>query len=136
MRTRIGTEHPVAVLSSSVLRFVLVALLLGFAAWASPAQKVAPYAVVAGTVFREPGFAMAGVEVVLTFMEVPAGQKRLPKPMRAESDSRGEFAFHVPAGKAEYKVSAKAKGFTGEEKTASVQNDERIDVNLELRAVK
>jgi hypothetical protein len=57
------------------------------------------------------------------------------------SDHNGEFAQRVPAGKADYLVSADLKGFksadglklqAGPEVTAHVQNDERVDIGLHL----
>jgi hypothetical protein len=116
---------------------LLLALAAGLAtptgALAGP--KTEAYAVVAGTVFREPGFALHGAEVRLQVKTPPEGVKRL-KPQKAVSDGRGEFAFRVPAGKAEYTISVRAAGFVGEQKPASVTADERVDVYFELRAVK
>ncbi|MGD0578467.1 MAG: carboxypeptidase regulatory-like domain-containing protein [Bryobacteraceae bacterium] len=114
---------------------LLFVLASGLALSANAAEKRQDYAVVAGTVFREPGFALPGAEVRLKVKTTPEGVKP-PKPQKAISDSRGEFAFHVPAGTAEYTVSVRAAGFVAEEKTANVTADERVDVYFELRAVK
>ena len=91
-----------------------------------------PTAVVAGTVFRDPGFSFPGVEVTLSPLVLPPGVKKL-KPVRFISDARGEFAFYPPAGQAKYKVSAAAPGFSAEEKTVEIQADERVDVYLTLK---
>src|SRR5689334_23863138 len=57
------------------------------------AQKEAePYAVIAGTVFRDPGFAQPGASVVLALKSAP-GKKLL----EVTSSPRGEFTFRVPA---------------------------------------
>jgi len=111
--------------------------LLAWSSWAAPAAepKPAAYAVVAGTVFREPGFALPGAEVRLT-VKTPPETRKLPKPQTAASDGRGEFAFHVPAVKAEYTISVRAPGFVPEEKTAAVTAGERVDVYFELKAAK
>lgn len=93
------------------------------------------YAVVAGTVFREPGFTLPGAEVVLRTTVSPPGVKS-KKPLATRSDARGEFAFHVPAAKAEYSVVVKADGFLGEEKPAKIEFEERVDIYFTLRAVK
>ena len=116
---------------------LLLALAAGLAASAGAVagQKSEAYAVVAGTVFREPGFALHGAAVRLQVKTPPEGLKRL-KPQKAVSDARGEFAFRVPAGKAEYTIGVQAAGFVGEEKSASVTADERVDVYFELKAVK
>ena len=124
MRKRSGTRA-----------FSLLALLLLCFFGASAAEKQKAFAVVAGTVFREPGFTLSGAEVVLRMTIPPAGVKH-PKPLAARSDGRGEYAFHVPPGKAEYSVSVKADGFVGEEKPAKIESDERVDIYFTLRAVK
>ena len=116
------------------LGLVLV-LTLGLAASAGAGQPRGDYAVVAGTVFRDTGFAFRGATVRLLVKTPPPGVKHL-RPQRAVSDARGEFAFHVPPGKAEYTVSVQAAGYAGAEKPASVTADERVDVFFELKAAK
>jgi hypothetical protein len=123
-RTRIGTRP-----------LLLLALLLLCFFGASGAQKQKSYAVVAGTVFRDPGFTLPGAEVVLRTTVPPPGVKP-SKPLTTRSDGRGEFAFHVPAGRAEYSVVVKAEGFLGEEKPAKIEFEERVDIYFTLRAVK
>ncbi len=98
-------------------------------------EKSKPYAVVAGTVFREPGFVLPKAEVALKMTVPPPGVKH-PKTLTTRSDERGEYAFRVPAGKAEYAVSVKAGGFVGEEKPAKIESEERVDIYFTLRAVK
>ena len=117
--------------------WLLLAVAAGLAACtgAVAGQKTEAYAGVAGTVFREPGFALHGAAVRLQVKAPPEGVKR-PKPQKAVSDARGEFAFRVPAGKAEYTISVQAAGFASEQKPASVTADERVDVYFELKAVK
>lgn len=89
-------------------------------------------AVVAGTVFRDPGFAFPRVQVTLTAVTLPPGVKKL-KPMKILSDARGEFAFYVPAGEARYLVRAEAAGFTPDQKETNVTASERVDVYLTLK---
>lgn len=112
-----------------------MALLLLCSFGSAAGEKQKSYAVVAGTVFREPGFTLPGAEVILQTTVPPPGIKRA-KPLTSRSDGRGEFAFHVPAGKAEYSVSVKAAGFLGEEKPAKIESEERVDIYFTLRAVK
>jgi hypothetical protein len=123
-RTRIGTR-PLSLLA------LLLLCLFGAAA----GEKQKSFAVIAGTVFHEPGFTLPGAEVVLRMTVPPPGVKH-PKSLTTHSDGRGEFAFHVPAGRAEYSVSVKAEGFVGEEKPAKIDSDERVDIYFTLRAVK
>ena len=94
-------------------------------------QPAPATAVVAGTVFREPGFALPGAEVTLAMEKSPAKAKNL----KAISDARGEYAFHVPAEEARYTVSVKANGFEGQQKTAEVNGEVRVDVFFRLKPV-
>ena len=121
MRTRTGASR------RSFFRLSAAALLIPFASGGDKDE-----AVVAGTVFRDPGFAFPGVEVTLTPVNLPPGVKKL-KPMRAVTNTRGEYAFRVPAGQARYTVAATAKGFDPAEKQADVAAGERIDVYLTLK---
>ena len=97
-------------------------------------KKAVPeaYSIVAGTVFREPGFALPQAEVTL----IPNPQAdSLPfkvKKLSTVSDARGEFVFRVPAASMRYTVRVAAKGYHGEEKTVNVQGDERADVTFQL----
>jgi hypothetical protein len=111
------------------LSFLTAVLAVGVAGGPKPAQE----AVVAGTVFRDPGFSVAGAEVVVEAKTLPPGVKKL-KPIRQKSDARGEFAVHVPAGTAKYVVTAKAPGFEPASKEVDVSADERVDVFLTLKA--
>ena len=96
-------------------------------------DKDSDSAVVAGTVFREPGFMLPGAEVTLTVAEASPNAKKF-KPQKAVSDSRGEFAFRVPPYPSKYLVSAKARGYVQQEKTVEVAGGpQRVDVYLELK---
>lgn len=90
-------------------------------------------AVVAGTVFREPGFAVPGAEVTLSVL-TPLPGKKSSKPRKILSDARGEFAFRVPAGAAKYRVRAAAEGLVPVEKDVDVNASERVDVYITLKA--
>lgn len=89
------------------------------------------YSVVAGTVFREPGFALPGAEVTISSIEDEAAGKKARK-MTFTANTRGEFAFHVPSVKAAYNVSVAIKGFIGQQKKVEVSPDERVDVTFVL----
>lgn len=96
--------------------------------------KVVSYAVVAGTVFRDPGFALPGADVELTCTTPPEGVKSV-KPQKMKSDARGEFGFRVPSGRASYKLAVKAQGFSSGEKTVEVSADERVDAYFTLKPI-
>jgi len=95
----------------------------------SEAQKKAePYAIVEGTVFRDPGYALPDAKVVL----VSAGDPKAKKIQETVTNYRGEFTFRVPQHEAKYVVKASLKGYRPEQKEAAINGPERIDVNLVL----
>jgi hypothetical protein len=95
-------------------------------------KPVESYALVAGTVFREPGFALPGAEVILTAApDAPSNGPRVKK-QKAATDGRGEFAFRVPPEGMKYVVMVSAKGMKNQEKTVSVQGEERVEVTFML----
>ncbi len=95
------------------------------------------YATIAGTVFRDPGFAFAGASIVLQpDAEAGTSVKVKVKKMKAVSDSRGEFAFHVPAAPMRYKLSVSAQGYVSEERSVTISGEERQDVYFTLKAGK
>lgn len=115
------------------LLLTLLLLAGAFRVSALPNERDAPSeAVVAGTVFRDPGFAFQRVEVVLSVLTQPPGSKRV-KPRKVMTDARGEFAFRVPAGPAKYLVRASAEGYRPEERSVGVNADERVDVYMTLK---
>lgn len=110
----------------------LLFLLVSFALAGLAGQKPEP-AVIAGTVFRDPGFALPGAEVELLLLSPPPGRKK-PKPVLTRADARGEFSFHVPPDPAQYRVAARAKGFLPEERIVKLSGGpERLDVYLTLK---
>ncbi len=115
-------------------RRLLLTLLLPaalFAAGPKPKEKPKKLtAVIAGTVFRDPGFAMAGVEVELVELR-PDGKKG--KSRKTLTDGRGEFAFLVPPEERKYKVKVQARGLQPEEKDAESAPGARIDVFFTLK---
>jgi len=90
-------------------------------------QKSEPYAVVAGTVFRDPGFAQPGASVVLALKSAPV--KKLQQTI---SSPRGEFSFHVPSGPNSYVITATLKGFQTAREEIEIQGQEQINATLLL----
>jgi hypothetical protein len=119
------TKNNVLPCAAAVL---IAACLASFHASAAPDKKQVPHATVAGTVFRDPGFALPGATVVLIRKD-DAKSKKLQE---AVSNYRGEFAFQVPAVQGAYIVRASLKGFHPDEKEALISADERIEVTLVL----
>ncbi len=124
-------------IGSNVLLCVL--LCLPSAAYADKKHKekaaAEPYAVLGGTVFRENGFALPGADVSISPDPQPGQTPVKIQYPRAISDSRGEFAFRVPASAMRYTVKASAKGFEPVQKPADIEGEVRIDVTLVLSAV-
>jgi Carboxypeptidase regulatory-like domain len=131
MTTKTTRTTKTNVLSGGVAILPVVVLIVAaasFSANAAPDKKPVPHAVIAGTVFRDPGFALPGATVVL----MRKGQAKPKKLEEAVSNYRGEFAFEVPAVEGAYIVRASLKGFHPEEKEALISADERIEVTLVL----
>lgn len=117
----------------AVIGASLLVLLSGLSA-----EEPRRYSVIAGTVFREPGFALPGASVTLEQLPpaAPAEKpKKLPKPLKTTTDSRGEYAFRMPANEHRFRLSASARGMTTESKEAAAAPGVRIDVFFELKPV-
>ena len=96
----------------------------------SPGQsrrKDAPHATLAGTVFRDPGFAQPGALVVVSLKSAP--DKPIQKLM---TDRRGDFAFRVPPGPASYYLTATLKGFKRARDSFDISGEEQINATLLL----
>jgi hypothetical protein len=92
-----------------------------------PPTKLQEYAIVAGTVFRDPGFAQPGATVILATKSAP--QKKLQQQI---SDARGEFSFRVPPGPQSYVVTATLKGFKLAGQELEIAATEQINATLLL----
>jgi hypothetical protein len=140
---RFQPTAPLARLSSFCLLFLFFCTALGWqvlpVASASPASKnlkpTDPYALIAGTVWGPDDRPVYGITVKIR--RVP---DKKPK-WEVYSDHSGEFAQRVPAGQADYVVSADLKGVKmtdgsrlhlAEEVPVHVEYDERVDIGLHL----
>jgi hypothetical protein len=90
-------------------------------------RQAEPHGVIAGTVFRDPGFAQPGASVILALKSAPS--KKLQSQI---SSPRGEFTFHVPAGPNSYLVTATLKGFQTARQEIEIQGQEQINATLLL----
>ena len=140
-RTRIGSSFGLPSDSRKTDRGAAFALLLLLALGAGSGwsrsgkdKKQAAYTgVVAGTVFRDPGFAVPGAAVTLTeSLQAGDAPSWMKKPLKMECNDRGEFAFRVPAVEMHYMVRASAKGLAPAEKKAEVRGEERVEVTFLL----
>lgn len=113
----------------------LVLLLIAFLPQAEAGKKkeaAESYAIVSGTVFRDPGFALA--DAIVTLAPDPAAPAPAVKAKKAQTtcNFRGEFVFRVPPANARYIVKATAKGYHEEEKAIEVRGEERVEVTFSL----
>lgn len=109
-----------------------VALIALFAAASLALAQKGSHAVIAGSVFRENGFSLPGATVTLAPKDAAKGGKG--KILKSVTDTRGEFAFRVPATVGHYVITAAMKGFRPAETDAAVAGEERVDVTLILPA--
>ncbi len=114
--------------------FVATVLLLACSSGAY-SQKASSYAIVEGTVFRDPGLAVPDAKVILELKSAKDAVKF--KKQEQTTNYRGEFHFNVPAVEAVYVVRTSMKGFRGDEKEAAITGggapgQERAEVNLVL----
>jgi len=107
------------------ISLVQVSMVQPMLAQAKP--KAGPDAVIAGTVFRDPGFAQPGASVFLALKSAPAKKLR-----HQISSPRGEFTFRVPAGPNRYLVTATLKGFQTAREEIEIQGQEQINATLLL----
>jgi hypothetical protein len=89
-----------------------------------------PYALVSGTVFRDPGFALPNATVTLTPAEPQGTSTTKIKKLQTVSNGRGEFVFHVPPIDMHYLVRAVANGYHEEEKSVQVQGENACGSNF------
>lgn len=114
-----------AVLSCLVLTATLAVTLPAAAQKRPGAQE--PYALVGGTVFRDPGFTQPGAKVVLALESQPG--KKLQEQI---SSPAGEFAFRVKPGANRYILTVTLKGFEIARKTVEITEQEQVHATLIL----
>jgi hypothetical protein len=99
----------------------------------NPEEK--PYALIFGTVWAPDRHPMYGVKVKIRRSDEKKARWEL------YSNHTGEFAQRVPAGKADYLISADLKGYklpagkhlkSAPEVTVHVENDERVNTGIHL----
>src|ERR1700688_95663 len=90
------------------------------------------YALVSGTVFRDPGFALPNAIVTLTPAPSQTASTVKIKKLQTVCNSRGEFVFRIPSVSMHYTVRATAKGYRDEEKPIEVEGEARVDVTFSL----
>ena len=122
-KKRIGTK----------LAFWFAALLPLAAQAGDHKVKTESYALVAGTVFQESGYALPNALITLTPDPPADGSTAKMKKQQAISDARGEFVFRVPPVPMHFTVKAAAKGFRSQEQPALIEGETRVDVTFQLQ---
>ena len=112
-----------------MLRKIVLAAL---AAAGDKKKAAEPDTVIAGTVFRVPGYVLPEATVTLVRRDDPK-HKKLAEQI---TNARGEFVIHVPAVPDVFVVKAAAKGFQSEEKEAVVTGLDRVDLTFTLEPEK
>ena len=104
---------------------------MGALAAAGKSGKPEPFALIAGSVFRDTGFSLAGAELTVE----PAPEAKVPskfKRIKTVTDARGEFAVRVPSVPMRYTVSVKARRYRLDRKEVSIQGEERVELLFRL----
>lgn len=95
------------------------------------AREGEPYAVIRGAVFHGPGYTLPNATV--TIERIDGGKKFKQETVSQEG---GEFAFRLKAEKANYRVTATARGFQPASIEVEIGGDEARNVALTLQPVK
>jgi len=90
-----------------------------------------PYATVAGTVYRDPGFALEGVVVTVTPETGDRGGVRF-KRQQAATNTRGEFAVRVPPVPMKYQVDVKLDGYGTQSQPVEIEGEQRKELSFVL----
>src|SRR5215471_1174188 len=91
---------------------------------------------VRGAVFDSQGASLSGAKVKLIRVQTDEEAKEKKRvgshSMSYTTNSRGEFAFRLPAVRARYEVTASADGYKSETKTVEVSESEAVPLAFSL----
>ena len=104
-----------------------------FPTGAADKKKPEPYALIAGTIYRPPGFALPAAEIRIAAENAPPEMKL--KKIKELTDARGEFAVRVPPVPVRYRVDVSAKGYQPATRTVAVETEDRYDLSIVLEPV-
>jgi len=93
------------------------------------------FAVVAGTVYRDPGFALEGVAVTVTPESNEQGGVKFKKE-QAATNHRGEFAVRVPPVPMNYRVDVKLNGYQPQSQAVQIEGEQRKELSFVLEPQK
>ena len=129
------TRRKLSLFLPAVAALFAAVLFLGVAGPVSEAEgssqkrvkdKHKPYALLFGTVFNQDGRLVRGARVTVKPKE---GKGK----WETGSDTQGEFAVHLPAGKAVYMLEVQAAGLEPGKKEVAFEGEERQDVVVHLK---
>jgi hypothetical protein len=131
-RTKTPTTKTTKTRTGSRLLAILL-LCAGVSVCAPKKEKpeTAPYALLAGTVYRPPGFALRGVKVSVEPEQSESNGVKLKK-SEAVTDSRGEWTVRVPPVPAKWRINVKVNGYRPESRSVSVEGEQRVDSSIVL----
>ena len=130
MKTRTMRKRTKTRTGSSFLAILLV-ITGTWAGYAKDKKASEPYAIIAGTTFRPPGFALPGAKVRIAPESSSSGGTKL-KSVEAQTDARGEFALRVPVVPMKWTVHVQANGYESQGKTVSIDGEQRVDLSFQL----
>jgi hypothetical protein len=87
-----------------------------------------PYAVIRGAVLYGPGYSLRNA--LVSIERIDGGKKFIQEKVSMEG---GEFAFHLKAEKAKYRVTATARGFQPASMEIEIVSDEARNIALTLK---
>ena len=129
-RTRTGSNRVTWLAASLLLLLAAVSEPLAAAnRKEKPAQT--PVAIIAGTVFRTPGFALPGAEIIVAPKSSESGDVKFKK-IQVLSSGRGEWAVRVPAVPMEYTIYVKCSGYQSQQSTTAIEGEQRRELNFIL----
>jgi hypothetical protein len=117
--------------NGSRLLFLLLVGLVLTPAFAAKKKAPETFAIIAGTTFRPPGFALPGSKVRIEPGSPRSGDIKL-KAVESVTDSRGEFAVRVPPVPVEWTVRVQANGYQPQSRKVSISGEERVDLSFVL----
>jgi Carboxypeptidase regulatory-like domain len=134
-RRKKRTSGSKPILGRSLLALAFLAALLCPAAFSAQKDKSkqasAPFALIAGTVYRPPGFALPSAKVVIA-PETPEVNGVKLKKSEVVTNGRGEFAVRVPPVPAKWRVDVKSNGYRPEQRSVTVEGEQRFDLSIVL----
>jgi len=131
MKTRTGSKSSYLIARILVILGLISPVILPAKKKEKPAAE--PFAIIAGTTFRPPGFSLPGVRVRLRpESDRPAAAGASQKAHEAITDNRGEFAIRVPAVSSRWSIDVFASGYRPQSKSVEIEGERRVELNFVL----